>query len=44
MQHQQLYHSGKEYDCKMCNQNFPSMEAMRTHMQRMHTYHGKRDV
>ncbi|HZS73753.1 MAG TPA: hypothetical protein VFA69_04535 [Candidatus Nitrosotalea sp.] len=27
----------------MCNLEFPSMEAMRTHMQRMHSYNGKRN-
>lgn len=43
MQHQQLYHSDKVYDCKKCNMNFSSMEEMRTHMQRSHTYRGKRD-
>ncbi|WP_281258854.1 hypothetical protein [Candidatus Nitrosotalea bavarica] len=43
MQHQQVYHSDKIYDCKKCNMNFSSMEEMRTHMQRSHTYRGKRD-
>ncbi|MGI0101023.1 MAG: hypothetical protein ACREA7_00320 [Nitrosotalea sp.] len=31
------------YDCKECNLYFPSMEAMRTHLQRMHSYQGKGD-
>ncbi|WP_157926873.1 C2H2-type zinc finger protein [Candidatus Nitrosotalea okcheonensis] len=44
MLHQQLHHCDKHYDCKECNKFFSSMEEMRTHMQRAHSYNGTRDV
>ncbi|HYL66590.1 MAG TPA: hypothetical protein VEU72_05505 [Nitrosopumilaceae archaeon] len=45
MQHEQVVH-GKDipYECKECRQSFTSMEQMRTHLQRNHSYSGKRDV
>ncbi|MEK6877172.1 MAG: hypothetical protein AABZ49_00920 [Thermoproteota archaeon] len=45
MQHEQVIH-GKDlqYDCKECNQFFSSMEQMRTHLQRHHSYKGTRDI
>ncbi len=44
MLHLQLHHSDKRYDCKECNKFFSSMEEMRTHMQRVHSYSGTRDI
>jgi len=44
MLHQQLHHGDKRYDCKECNKFFSSMEEMRTHMQRVHSYTGTRDI
>jgi len=39
MQHQQVVHNKDlPYDCKECNQFFSSMEDMRTHLQRHHSY------
>lgn len=45
MHHQQTVH-GKDllYDCKECNEFFSSMEQMRTHLQRHHSYKGNRDT
>ncbi|MGI0088080.1 MAG: C2H2-type zinc finger protein [Nitrosotalea sp.] len=43
MHHEQIAHDVSMYDCKECNLYFPSMEAMRTHLQRMHSYQGKKD-
>lgn len=39
MQHEQVTH-GKDllYDCRECNQFFSSMEQMRSHIQKHHTY------
>ncbi len=44
MQHEQVIH-GKNipYECKKCNQFFTSMEQMRTHLQRHHSYRGNRE-
>ena len=44
MHHEQIIHDVSMYDCKECNLYFPSMEAMRTHLQRTHSYQGKRDT
>lgn len=44
MHHEQIAHDASMYDCKECNLYFPSMEAMRTHLQRTHSYKGKRDT
>ena len=39
MHHQQVVHNKDlPYDCKECNQFFSSMEDMRTHLQRHHSY------
>ena len=38
MNHKQVVHGSLEYDCKECNRFFPSMEDMRTHLQREHSY------
>lgn len=39
MQHQQIVHyKNNPYDCKECNELFSSMEAMRTHLQKKHSY------
>ena len=39
MHHQQVVHNKDlPYDCKECNQFFSSMEEMRTHLQRHHSY------
>ncbi|MGI0064230.1 MAG: hypothetical protein ACREAL_05100 [Nitrosopumilaceae archaeon] len=39
MNHQQVVHNKDlPYDCKECNQFFSSMEEMRTHLQRHHSY------
>lgn len=39
MQHEQVVHNKDlPYDCKECNQFFSSMEEMRTHLQRFHSY------
>ena len=39
MHHQQIVHNKDlPYDCKECNQFFSSMEDMRTHLQRNHSY------
>ena len=39
MQHQQVVHfKDLPYDCKECNEYFSSMEEMRTHLQRKHSY------
>ncbi|NIP62780.1 MAG: hypothetical protein GWN01_06655 [Nitrosopumilaceae archaeon] len=39
MQHQQTAHySNTPYDCKECNIFFSSMEQMRTHLQKKHSY------
>lgn len=39
MNHKEIVH-GKdlEYDCKECKKYFSSMEDMRTHLQREHSY------
>ena len=43
MNHEQIVH-GKDtkYDCKECDRYFSSMEEMRTHLQREHTYKGRK--
>lgn len=38
MNHEQVVHGSSEYDCKECDRLFPSMEDMRTHLQREHSY------
>jgi len=39
MQHLQVIHyKDLPYDCKECNEYFSSMEEMRTHLQRKHSY------
>ena len=38
MQHQQIVHNNDSYDCKECNLFFASMEEMRSHLQRQHSY------
>ena len=39
MQHKQVVHfKDLPYDCKKCNKNFSNMEAMRTHLQKEHSY------
>jgi len=39
MQHHQVVHNKDlPYDCKECNQFFSSMEEMRNHLQRNHSY------
>ncbi|MFB3113866.1 MAG: hypothetical protein ACE1YZ_02760 [Nitrosopumilaceae archaeon] len=44
MQHQQVVHyKDLPYDCKACNETFSSMEEMRTHLQRKHSYKKDRD-
>ena len=41
MNHKQIFH-GKDlmYDCRRCGAQFASMEAMRAHLQRVHSYGG----
>jgi len=43
MQHEQVVHSDDMYDCKECNQFFSSMEQMRTHIQRYHSFKGSKN-
>jgi len=43
MQHEQVMHDDSHYDCKECKLYFSSMKAMRTHIQRFHSYRGKLD-
>lgn len=39
MHHYQVVHDKDLlYDCKECNQFFPNMEEMRTHLKREHSY------
>ena len=39
MNHEQLAHGdGPQYDCKECGESFDGMEAMRSHLQRRHSY------
>ena len=39
MHHQLLAHvEDSRYDCKVCDEYFDSMEAMRTHLMRKHSY------
>ena len=39
MNHKQIFHeSDQKYDCKQCNRYFSSMEEMRAHLQREHSY------
>jgi len=39
MQHHEIVHDKDlPYDCKECNKFFSSMEEMRTHLQRNHSY------
>ena len=38
MNHVQTDHGQTGYDCRACNETFPDMESMRTHIQRRHPY------
>jgi len=39
MQHKQAVHfKDSPYDCRECGQSFSSMEDMRAHLQRRHSY------
>ncbi|MEE8178655.1 MAG: C2H2-type zinc finger protein [Nitrosopumilaceae archaeon] len=38
MHHQEIVHSNSAYDCKVCNEFFSSMEDMRTHLKKNHSY------
>ncbi len=38
MSHKEIFHGEQQYDCKQCNQYFASMDEMRTHLQREHSY------
>ena len=42
MQHQQLQHENRYYDCKECNISTTSMEEMRRHAQTRHSYKGRK--
>jgi len=44
MQHKQAVHfKDSPYDCRECGLDFPSMEDMRAHLQREHSYKGDRE-
>ena len=44
MQHKQVVHyKDTSYDCKKCQKNFDSMEEMRSHLQKQHSYKKDRD-
>ncbi|MFB3096253.1 MAG: hypothetical protein ACE1YX_00985 [Nitrosopumilaceae archaeon] len=43
MQHEQIAHGSSLYDCRECNQFFSSMEQMRTHMQRKHSFNRRKN-
>ena len=39
MHHNQVVHfKNAPYDCQQCNKNFSSMEDMRSHLQKEHSY------
>jgi len=38
MQHIQVNHEGKYYNCKECDLKFEGMEKMRQHIMRNHAY------
>jgi hypothetical protein len=42
MQHQQLEHEDRYYECKECNILADNMEEMRKHVQLHHSYPGKK--
>jgi len=38
MQHFQIKHDNKTYECKQCDMKFEGMETMRNHIKRNHSY------
>jgi transcriptional regulator NrdR family protein len=38
MQHFQITHDDRTYECKQCDKKFEGMEVMRDHIKRNHSY------
>lgn len=38
MQHFQITHDNRTYECKQCDMKFEGMEVMRDHIRRIHSY------